>query len=113
MPGRHGASIHRPGREQMNAGPADDDPLGRLPDRPQVVALGREIVARRPDHPLDRGEAPPAAPARDEPVTVVAVDSAEKIEKALPYLDQMVGSGLVAISDVDVILYRETAGAAR
>jgi len=49
----------------------------------------------------------------DEPVTVVAVDSAEKIEKALPYLDQMVGSGLVAISDVDVILYRETAGAAR
>lgn len=44
----------------------------------------------------------------DEPITVVAVDSAEKIEKALPYLDQMVGSGLVAISDVDVILYRET-----
>ena len=32
---------------------------------------------------------------------------AEKIEKALPYLDQMVGSGLVAISDVDVIIYRE------
>ena len=49
----------------------------------------------------------------DEPVTVVAVDSAEKIERALPYLDQMVGSGLVAISDVDVILYRETAGAGR
>lgn len=44
----------------------------------------------------------------DEPITVVAVDSAEKIEKALPYLDRMVGSGLVAISDVDVILYRET-----
>ena len=44
----------------------------------------------------------------DEPITVVVVDSAEKIEKALPYLDQMVGSGLVAISDVDVIIYRET-----
>ena len=44
----------------------------------------------------------------DEPITVVAVDSAEKIEKALPYLDQMVESGLVAISDADVILYRET-----
>ena len=44
----------------------------------------------------------------DEPITVVAVDSAEKIEKALPYLDRMVGSGLVAISDTDVILYRET-----
>jgi PII-like signaling protein len=44
----------------------------------------------------------------DEPITVVAVDSAEKVERALPYLDRMVGSGLVAISDVDVILYRET-----
>jgi len=44
----------------------------------------------------------------DEPITVVAVDSAEKIEKALPYLDRMVGSGLVAISVVDVILYLET-----
>ncbi|HEX9573632.1 MAG TPA: DUF190 domain-containing protein [Myxococcales bacterium] len=44
----------------------------------------------------------------DEPITVVAVDSAEKIEKVLPYLDRMVGSGLVAISDADVILYRET-----
>jgi PII-like signaling protein len=43
----------------------------------------------------------------------VVVDSAEKIERALPYLDQMVARGLVAISDVDVILYRETAGPAR
>ena len=39
---------------------------------------------------------------------MVAIDSAEKIEKAIPYLDRMVGSGLVAISDADVILYRET-----
>jgi PII-like signaling protein len=50
----------------------------------------------------------PAWRSADEPITVVAVDAAEKIDKALPYLDQMVGSGLVAISDVDVILYRET-----
>ena len=50
----------------------------------------------------------PAWRSADEPVTVVAVDTAEKIERALPYLDQMVASGLVAISDVDVILYRET-----
>ncbi|TMA20708.1 MAG: DUF190 domain-containing protein, partial [Deltaproteobacteria bacterium] len=48
----------------------------------------------------------------DEPITVVVVDAAEKIEKALPYLDQMVGSGLVAISDVDVIIYREAGAAA-
>jgi uncharacterized protein len=46
--------------------------------------------------------------SKDEPITVVAIDAAEKIDKALPYLDQMVGSGIVAISDVDVILYRET-----
>ena len=44
----------------------------------------------------------------DEPVTVVVVDTAEKVEHAMPYLDEMVGSGLVAISDVDVILYRAT-----
>ena len=46
--------------------------------------------------------------SKDEPITVVAIDSTEKIDKALPYLDQMIGSGIVAISDVDVILYRET-----
>lgn len=46
--------------------------------------------------------------SKDEPITVVAIDSSEKIDEALPYLDQMVGSGIVAISDVDVILYRET-----
>src|SRR5262249_25379020 len=44
--------------------------------------------------------------SEDEPITVVIVDAAEKIEKALPYLDEMVGHGMVAISDVDVILYR-------
>jgi PII-like signaling protein len=44
--------------------------------------------------------------SEDEPITVVIVDSAEKIEKALPYLDQMIGHGMVAISDVDVILYK-------
>lgn len=43
----------------------------------------------------------------DEPVTVVVVDFAQKIERALPYLDEMIGSGLVAISEVDVIVYRE------
>jgi PII-like signaling protein len=45
--------------------------------------------------------------SKDEPITVVIVDTAEKIEKAMPWLDQMVRSGLVAMSDVDVIIYRE------
>jgi uncharacterized protein len=44
--------------------------------------------------------------SRDEPITVVVVDAKEKLEKALPYLDQMVPSGLVAMSEVEVILYR-------
>jgi PII-like signaling protein len=44
--------------------------------------------------------------SNDEPITVVTVDEAGKIEKALPYLDQMIGHGMVAISDVDVILYK-------
>ncbi len=44
----------------------------------------------------------------DEPMTVVAVDVPEKLERVMPYLDEMVSSGLVAISDVDVILYRAT-----
>jgi uncharacterized protein len=44
--------------------------------------------------------------SRDEPITVVVIDSAEKVEKALPWLDEMIPSGLVAISDVEVILYR-------
>jgi PII-like signaling protein len=45
--------------------------------------------------------------SHDEPITVVVVDAAEKVQKALPYLDEMIPSGLVAISDVEVILYRE------
>ncbi len=44
--------------------------------------------------------------SKDEPITVVIVDEAGKIEKALPYLDEMIGNGMVAISDVDVILYK-------
>ncbi len=44
----------------------------------------------------------------DEPVTVVAVDFAQKLARAMPYLDEMIGSGLVVISDVDVIFYRAT-----
>ncbi len=44
----------------------------------------------------------------DDPVTVVVVDFPQKLERAMPFLDEMVGSGLVVISDVDVIFYRAT-----
>jgi PII-like signaling protein len=43
----------------------------------------------------------------DEPITVVVVDTSEKLEQAMPSIDEMVGSGMVVMSDVDVIFYRE------
>jgi PII-like signaling protein len=46
----------------------------------------------------------------DEPLTVVIVDAKEKLEKAMPSIDEMVGSGMVVMSDVDVIFYREERG---
>jgi PII-like signaling protein len=36
----------------------------------------------------------------------VIVDTAAKIESAMPAIDEMVGNGMVVISDVDVVFYR-------
>jgi PII-like signaling protein len=47
----------------------------------------------------------------DEPLTLVVVDAAEKLEQAMPALDEMLGGGLVVTSDVDVVFYREAASA--
>jgi PII-like signaling protein len=44
----------------------------------------------------------------DEPITLVVVDTAEKLEKATPAIDELLGGGLVVISDVDVVFYRES-----
>jgi PII-like signaling protein len=44
----------------------------------------------------------------DAPITLVVVDTQEKIEQAMPAIDAMVGSGIVVLSDVDVVFYRET-----
>ena len=41
----------------------------------------------------------------DAPIMVSIVDTDENIKKLLPTLDQMVGEGLIAISDVQVIKY--------
>ena len=41
----------------------------------------------------------------DLPVMVCIIDEAEKIERFLPTLEQMVHEGLIAISDVEVIRY--------
>jgi len=46
----------------------------------------------------------------DLPIMVAIVDAPDKIERFLPTLEKMVGEGLIAISDVEVIRYthRET-----
>jgi uncharacterized protein len=46
----------------------------------------------------------------DRPILVSVVDTAENIERLLPALDQMVGEGLIAMSDVEVIRYVHQGG---
>ena len=46
----------------------------------------------------------------DRPIMVSVVDTHEKISKLLPALDQMVGDGLIAMSDVEVIKYTHQDG---
>jgi len=41
----------------------------------------------------------------DLPVMVCIIDEAAKIQRFLPILEQMVGEGLIAMSDVEVIRY--------
>lgn len=41
----------------------------------------------------------------DAPLMVAVIDTEEKIKTLLPVLDQMVGEGLIAMSDVEVIRY--------
>ena len=43
---------------------------------------------------------------QDEPIELVVVDTAEKLASALPVIDEMIGSGMVVMSDVDVMFYR-------
>lgn len=45
----------------------------------------------------------------DEPITLVVIDAAENLEKAMPAIDEMLGGGVVVTSDVDVVFYRESA----
>jgi hypothetical protein len=48
--------------------------------------------------------------SKDAPVQLSIIDTEEKIQQLLPYLDAMVQDGLIAISTVEVIRYsRNTA----
>lgn len=41
----------------------------------------------------------------DLPIMVAIIDTAEKVERFLPVLREMISEGLIAISDVEVIRY--------
>jgi uncharacterized protein len=41
----------------------------------------------------------------DRPIMVSVIDTEEKISSLLPALDEMVGEGLIALSEVEVIRY--------
>jgi len=46
----------------------------------------------------------------DEPIIVVIVDSEEKLSACIPVFEQMMNTGLMAISDVEMIRLRREAG---
>ncbi len=48
--------------------------------------------------------------SHDAPVMVSVVDSEEKIQQLIPFLDQVVDEGLIATSEVEVIKYVHQAG---
>lgn len=43
--------------------------------------------------------------SHDAPMMVSVIDSEEKIQKLIPFLDEVVGEGLIAVSEVEVIKY--------
>jgi len=61
-----------------------------------VEGYGASTLIRRP-HLLSFSS--------DLPIMVSVIDTEEKIQKLIPLLDTMVGEGLVAISDVEVVRY--------
>jgi PII-like signaling protein len=44
--------------------------------------------------------------SEDLPIVIEVIEFAERIEKMLPQLDEMIGGGLVTLEKVRVILYR-------
>ena len=48
--------------------------------------------------------------SQDLPLVIDVVDSAERIERVLPLLDDMVDEGLITVIDVDIVKYRHRNG---
>jgi hypothetical protein len=49
--------------------------------------------------------------SHDAPLMVTVIDSQDKIQTLLPFLDAMVDEGMIAISEVEVIKYVHQGGA--
>jgi PII-like signaling protein len=47
--------------------------------------------------------------SEDLPVVVEVIDQADRIERVLPILDEMVGEGLMTLMDVSIVMYRHRA----
>jgi hypothetical protein len=61
-----------------------------------IEGYGASTLIRRPHH---------LSFSHDAPLMVSVIDSEEQIQKLLPYLDEIVAEGLIAISNVEVIKY--------
>ena len=47
--------------------------------------------------------------SQDLPVVIEIVDTEEQIDRVLPFLDEMVGEGMVTLERVQIIAYRGSA----
>ncbi|MGA7626825.1 MAG: DUF190 domain-containing protein [Candidatus Acidiferrales bacterium] len=61
-----------------------------------IEGYGASTLIRRPRH---------ISFSHDAPLMVSVIDSGEKIQLLLPFLDQVVAEGLIAMSEVEVIKY--------
>ena len=46
----------------------------------------------------------------DAPIMISVIDSEDKVQTLIPYLDEMVDEGLIAVSEVEVIKYVHQGG---
>ncbi|MFZ0879298.1 MAG: DUF190 domain-containing protein [Candidatus Acidiferrales bacterium] len=61
-----------------------------------IAGYGASTLIRRSHH---------LSFSHDAPVMVSVIDSEDKIQKLLPFLDEVVDEGLIAMSEVEVIKY--------
>ncbi len=48
--------------------------------------------------------------SKDAPIQVSVIDTEERVARLIPFLEEMIGEGLVATSTVEVIRYSQRAG---